>query len=291
MKRYILILIFFSLPGSASLQAKMILREINFDEGNWVLVGVPLHNYKLLPIQKELGTFIIRNDTLLKEIRENWDFPLTFEDKCDYHYELKFYRDEELQLTLRLNLYCGYITYDDMSYEFNTTEFERIRLGATPIDWSRISFVDMDLLKSAVATLDTVGDIFWYEDVKPYYFSGYTLIGLNELPWYADLDSLQHEVENSIRNQAEEDSFYLKPYFHIIRGDNLYVRYFVHCERDFAESEYAESDLLGNQFLRWRSHLADKDSVSIVAIGLDKLRYRELMEKALEKEWYDEKEK
>ncbi|MEM6261311.1 MAG: hypothetical protein AAGI38_02305 [Bacteroidota bacterium] len=254
------------------LDARPIFSGLNFGETGWAMVGVPIHNYKSLPIQQELGTFIVKDRNFMRQIQQSWDFPITFENKCDHHYAIKIYHNNQLVRTLKINLYCGYITFDGMAYEFNPDLFEAFRNNASSIDWSRISFVDQGLLNDAIVTLDNRTDVYWYEDVYPYTFPGYFMIGLNNLPWNTDMDSLKQVVHTAVSNQTRSNDFYLQTYFHIVKGDNMTVRYLVNCKEELSERfPYHQ------QFLKWRSHLADRDSIHIVAIGIDQEKYKRIM--------------
>ncbi|MEL7340715.1 MAG: hypothetical protein AAGM67_09535, partial [Bacteroidota bacterium] len=82
--RITFIIVFFAAINFAA--AKNILADLTLNKGDWALVGVPLHNYQLIPIQQELGTFITKNKRLLAQLQTDWDFERTFEDDCDYHY-------------------------------------------------------------------------------------------------------------------------------------------------------------------------------------------------------------
>ena len=261
------ILLFHFLP----VKAEKVIKDINFDRGSWAMVGVPLHNYKLLPIQKELSTFITHDTGFMKEIQQAWDFERTFEDKCDYHYALKFYLNDNLVKTLNLNLHCGYVTSEGISFVFNPEEFGRFREHASQISWSRISFADLDLLKKAINKLEQAENVYWYEDVKQYTFPGFIVVSLNGLPWNTDRDSLFNVVEKQIVNKARTTRFYLQRYFHIIRDDKLYIKYIVNCDNAVAGrlEQYADYP--------WRSHLHNRDSISILAIGVDRQRYWKLM--------------
>lgn len=253
------------------LLAEKVLAPFDFSQGDWALIGVPLHNYKSLPIQKELGTFVTKDQAFMRQIQEEWDLDMTFEDKCDYHYALKIYRDKELISTIKLNLHCGYLTADGLSYEFAPAEFERFKQHAKPISWSRVSFADLDLLKEAIQRLDKTRDVYWYEDVKPYKYPGYFMFSVNGLPWSANLDSLYTEVDEQIRQASNSHQFYLQKYYHVIRGDNMFVRYIVNCD------ERVSRKVQLSQTLGWRSHLSGRDSLRVVAIGLDEERYWKIM--------------
>ncbi|MCI4669164.1 MAG: hypothetical protein MRZ79_13595, partial [Bacteroidia bacterium] len=105
MKNTFILLLFafcsFNLPN---LQARQVLEGLNFQDGNWAIIGVPLHNYKSLPIQEELGTFITKDKSFMQRLQDAWDFPLTLSNDCDHHYALKIYNNGKLMRTLEMNL-------------------------------------------------------------------------------------------------------------------------------------------------------------------------------------------
>lgn len=273
MKYYLFLLL--SCGSLQFLYAEKILGDLNFAGGDWTLVGIPTHNNKMLPVQKELGTFLTKDLTCLKDLQKVLDLELTFDDNCDYHYELKFYRDTKLVRTLRLNLYCGYVDLDGLSYDFDPKTFELIRKYAQPVDWSRISFGNLDLLKKAIRTLDASSEVVWYKDIKPYYFSGYFLVEIKEIPWNANYDSLQRTVGEMIKRRTGSDQFYISEYFTSI-DEATYkktTRFSVYCEESLAK-------LYGPGFyLPWRNHFYQSDSIHIIAIGIDRNRYVQLMQK------------
>ncbi len=255
----------------APLKAERVLSSLDFSSGDWTLVGVPIHNYRMLPVQEELGTFVCKDMSLLRSLQQDWDLGLTFDDKCDYHYSLKFYRNGELMETLELNLYCGYLTYQGLSYVLDPTEFNRIKQSARKVPWSRISFSDLEVLKSAIQTLDRAPDVYWYDDVKQYEYPGFFMLSVNKIPWSTDRDSLMQVVQRKLVREAGTTDFYLQEYFYVVRGDEMHVRYLVSSQPALAER------LDESVYVRWRSHLYDRDSVSVLAIGIDEERYRRLM--------------
>jgi hypothetical protein len=258
----------------APAHAYRILDQLDFSSGEWTLIGVPLHNYKQLPIQQELGTFMLRDVDLMQRLQREWDFEMTFDDKCDYHYALKFYRDGKLLRTIDLNLYCGYLTYEGLSYRFEPQEFERIRRQAEQVSWSRITFGDLGILTEAVKTLDQRKEVFWYEDVHQYTYPGFFMLSLNGLPWHTNRDSLMAVVRDKLIERTQSRDFYLQEYFHVIRDQQLFVRYVVNCDLDLSarlDPRYVH--------VSWRSHLHNRDSISILAIGIDEQRYRNIMRK------------
>ena len=255
----------------AWLQAEQVLSGLDFQSGEWTMVGVPVHNYKMLPVQRDLGTFLSQDRQLMQRLQHRWDLEPTYEDNCDYHYTLKFYRNGLLQRTMQLNLYCGYITHEGLSYRFESQEFEQLRVAAAPAKWSRITFGDLGVLQRAIQVLEREPGVYWYEDVQQYRYSGYCMLNVEGLPWDTDPDSLRTVVADRVRTVTGRNDFYLQEYFRIIRDDELQVRYTLNCEQDLARR------LAGRTYMDWRSHLHNRDSVRIVAIGIDEQAYRRLM--------------
>lgn len=269
-------LLLLSVLTFSNTHAEAVLGDFDFSDGNWALIGVPVHNYQNLPVQNELGTFVTEDPALLNTLQRRWDFEMTFDDKCDYHYSLKLYRDGELKETLMLNLHCGYITLDGFSYSFPAREFDLIKDQARSIPWSRIRFEDPETLKKAITTLDQTEDVFWYEDVQQYMFPGSFMISVNNLHWNTDRDSLHAVVSQYLFDLSSSDDFYLQEYYYLITDGNMVVKYIVNCSESLA-SQLAEES---SAYFRWKSHFQDKDgTISILAIGVDQDRYQDLMER------------
>ena len=272
MKTQILLLCLFFF-GIHSLHADRILSEMDFNNGNWVMVGVPLHNYQLLPVQQEMGTFICKDVAFMQGIQKTWDFEYTAEDKCDYHYTLKFYRDKELVQTITLNLHCGYVTSDGLSYSFDPALFNKFKAVSKPVDWSRISFQDEEVLKKAISKLNKANDIYWYEDVRPYQFTGYVMMGLNNIPWDANQDSLRQTVEATLKKEVGNNDFYVFQKGYEMRGDLIYVSYEINCSEQIAKKIAKNTAVVTS----WKPHLPKGETIRVVAIGLNEERYNRLM--------------
>ncbi len=270
----IILLLFVSV---SSLSAKALLDKLPLQQGNWAMVAVPVHNYYLLPVQQELGTFMTNDRAFLQEIQARWDFDPVYEDDCDYHYALKFYQDKQLMKTYMLNLHCGYISVDGLSYAFDPAEFQRFQSHSEEIAWSRISFGDLSVLKQAIQTLSQAPDVYWYEDVNQYKYEGFFMLNLNNLSWKTDLDSLQQAVETAIVRKTGKHDFYLQRYFHLVQGEKMSVRYLVNC------NQQTGTQLSTYAVIPWRSHLQPysettrQDSVRVLVLGVDKRRYFQLM--------------
>lgn len=271
MKKIIIVFLLF-LHFSAA-KADKILRDIDFSSGEWVMVGVPLHNYQFLPVQEEMGTFICKDVNFMKDIQKNWDFEYTNEDKCDYHYSIKFYKNKDLAQTMTLNLHCGYITYDGLSYAFDPTLFNRFKAVSKPVDWSRINFENDDMLKKAVATLSKTSDVYWYEDVKQYQYKGYLNLAYSNLPWDVNQDSLKAAVENAIKEKTGAKDFYIQQKGYTVNGDFLYMSYQVSCDENVAK----KIAKFPNAVTKWKAHIEKGEVVHVVAIGINESKYRKIM--------------
>ena len=252
--------------------ARYVLGDLDFSEGRWTMVGVSLHNYHQMPIQKELGTFICHDKTVLEEMQQEWDFEEVFDDYCEYHYSLKFYKNGELQKTLRVNLLCNYITLGNLSYRFTMKEFLEHKYKYKKIKWSRIRFGDLDLLKVAVNELDNVPGVYWYGDVQQYNFKGSFMIGKENLPWNVNKDSLMAELTDQISAKLGREDFYIKLHCWYMSDDleRMSVRYKVYCQEDFFKAYNEEySDVM----TWWRNHFSEQSFVQIVVIGMNKKDY------------------
>ncbi|MBX7242651.1 MAG: hypothetical protein K1X92_12990 [Bacteroidia bacterium] len=272
MKTQLLIICLFFL-GISAVKADKILADMDFSNGEWVMVGVPLHNYQLLPVQQEMGTFICKDVAFMQDIQKVWDFEYTNEDKCDYHYTLKFYQNKELKRTVTLNLHCGYVTSEGLSYFFDPVLFNRFKAVSKPVDWSRINFEDQEVLKKAITRLSKAKDIYWYEDVKPYLYKGFVMMSFNNLPWDANQDSLQKTVEAAIKAQVNSSDFYVFQKGYQVDNDLMYVSYQVNCNENIAK----KMDKMSNMITSWKPHMTKGEVLRVVAIGVDEERYGKIM--------------
>ncbi|MEM6630242.1 MAG: hypothetical protein AAF694_11255 [Bacteroidota bacterium] len=253
--------------------ADKILANMDFRKGNWSVVGIPIHNFQMLPVQSQLGTFVSEDKGLMKSIQSKWDLKMTFRDKCDYHYELKFYLDGSLKRTLKVNLVCGTLYDDGISYKFSPQMFEEVRKAAKPVDWSRITFGNLELLRKAISVLDNTPGILWYKDVQPYRYSGFFMIRVVGIPWKENMDVVYENVKRMVADRVRSNDFHLQQFLTTVSEGKRTVKYYVYCEEPIA-------DLYGKgQYIRWRSHFFGEDSVQIVAIGVDIRKYMQLMRK------------
>jgi len=256
-----------------SLRADRILSNLDFSSGDWSVIGVPIHNVQMLPVQSELGTFVLKDKGLMNRMKQQWDLNMTFQDKCDYHYELKFYRNGDLKRTLKVNLVCATLYDDGLSYSFSPQLFEEIRKIAKPVDWSRISFGNLDVLRKAIRVLDNTPGIYWYKDIQPYRYSGYFMIRVLGIPWEEDIETVHTNVHDMVQERIQSQDFYLQEFLTTVVNDKRAVKYYVYCEKHLAD-RYGSG-----QYIPWRTHFTGKDSIQIVAIGVDIRKYMQLMGK------------
>jgi hypothetical protein len=252
------------------LSAKRLLDDLDLTTGRWEMIGVSLTNYQQVPIQDKLGTFILSDPTIIKQMQQKWDFEEVYEDYCEYHYALKFYRNGELQKTLRANLLCNYITDEAFSFKFSEREFVEFQRYFKPIRWSRIRFSDLDVLQTAVTQLDRMPGVYWYGDVKQYNFDGEFSIAVNELPWNANRDSVVQEITGYIQGRTGRDDFYITQKYWTFSEDmeKMSLKLNVYCNEEFYR-KYA----LGGVITNWRSLLNEQNFVQIVVIGMSREEY------------------
>ena len=258
--------------------ARRVLSGLDFSQGEWKMVGVSLHNYHLMPIQEKLGTFVLKDAQILQKIQMEWDFEEKFDDYCDYHYALKFYKDGNLVRTLRANLLCNYISWGGLSFEFTQEDLLEYRRYFRPIQWSRIRFRDPELLKIAIHELEVLDDVYWYGDMKQYDFNGFFLTGVDSLPWNANRDSVADTITSQLAIDMGRDDFYLTVSHWYMTDDlnYMHLRFRIYSSEDFALA-YPRKDVL----VRWRTQYSQQAFIQIMVIGLNKKQYYQAMKQHL----------
>ncbi len=272
-KRYLLVIVLIvcALQG---LQAKKLLADLDLSSGRWEMIGVSLTNYQQVDLQDKLGTFILSDPTTLKQMQQRWDFEEVYEDYCEYHYALKFYKNGDLQKTLRVNLRCNYITDEAFSFHFTEKEFTEFQRYFKPIRWSRVRFSDLEVLQKAVVQLDRMPGIYWYGDVKQYNFDGEFSVAVNDLPWNANRDSVVTEITEYMQGKTGRDDFYITQKYWLLSDDfeKMSLRLNVYCDNSFFKAYN-----LGGIVTSWRSLLSEQSFVQIVVIGMSKEEYFQSM--------------
>lgn len=255
------------------------LADLDFTTGRWEMVGVTLHNYKLLPIQEEIGTFVMASKEIMKEMQQTWRFPQIFDDFCDFHYALKFYRDGKLVKTLRLNLDCNYISIGGISYRFDKQLFLKYRYAYKRVSWSRINFKNLVILREAVKRIEAMPNTYMYFDVRPYDFDGYFTIGANGFAWNVDRDSVKNAFIAKIQHITGSNQFYLIPGVYYMKDKDLCLRYEVYCNKDVA-MRYRQKDMITD----WQAHQQYSETVQIIVVGISRKDYQTIMKDYLDKE-------
>ncbi len=272
MKQIALLIVLIGL--SISTQARALLDDLDFTSGKWEMVGVSLANYHELPIQEELGTFIIRERHVLEKFQNEWHFEEKFDDYCDYHYSLKFYKNGELQKTLLINLLCNYVTSNGLSFQFTQNDLVKYKRYFRKIRWSRIRFSDLNLLQQSVDVLDQVPTVYWYSDYKQYNFTGEFSISINDLPWDANRDSIIDVVSANLSQQLGRDDFYITTKYWLLSDDfeKMMLRLNVYCDEDFYQA-YTDTNVITG----WRNHFTEQSFIQIMVIGMSRKEYYEFM--------------
>lgn len=172
------------------------------------MVGVSLTNYQPVAIQEKLGTFIMSDPTILRQNSAKMELRRDLRGLLRIPLcALKFYRNGDLQKTLRVNLRCNYTTDEAFSYRFTEKDLTEFQRGFKPIRWSRIRYSDLDLLQTAVTQLDRMPGVYWYGDVKQFNFDGEFSVAVNDLPWNVNRDSLVESLTDLMRSRTGRDDF------------------------------------------------------------------------------------
>jgi len=251
-----------------------LLKDMDLTNGNWEMVAISLHNAVPSTEQKELGSFVLRNMQILKVMQTKWDYVMMFNDNCDYHYALKFYRNKQLVKTLKVNTICKYITSGSFSYTFEMNDLVKYRDDFQPIPWSRVRFSNVGNLRMAVKKLATLPEAYLYDDPKPFDYDGFIIVSRAKLNWNVNKDSLLQKISKGIETETGAKQFYVVPYLQKMGQDGkMTAQYQVFCD-EYTAQKYKGADLATS----WRSHLADVDFLQLIVVGVDKESFFKIMQ-------------
>jgi len=262
---------------AVQVKAEYLLSDLNFDVGSWEVVGVSLHNYAAVPLQQEIGTFVLRNVDAMKQMQQEWNLSPTYEDHCDYHYVLKFYRDKQLVKSLKINLQCNYITAGAMSYGFDPQLLVKHQDFLRQTPWSFVRYTDLTKLRNAMTKLKSTPNIYIFQDVRPYEYDGVFTLRTDGHAWNVNRDSLRTEMEKQVKQLSGNDNFYLVPYLLFMDNNwKLSFRFDVYCNEDLY-TNYA-TQAKKNVSVKWQRHFAiPNDFVIVTIVGLNQDMYNKLI--------------
>lgn len=257
-------------------KAKQLLADLNLDSGTWELVCISVYNHNPSKLQQRLGTFVIQNKRVLKDIQQTWDFAGMYDDHCDYHFVIKLYRDKELMKTFRVNVVCNYISEGVFSYEFNPDLLLVHETYHQKLPWSLVRYKTLQGLRNALPFLEEAHQVYIYQDIKPYLHDGYFILATEDLPWNVDRDSILKSIQNQLRSKLTHDRFYVVPYiFFMNEKEQISLRFIVYCSEADAK-KWGGRQVQAN----WRSHQDNRDLgdlFELVVIGVDDQNYYKIV--------------
>jgi len=275
-------------PDTGNYLLYHVLNDLDLNDGaNYEIVGVSLHNYKLMPFQEEMKTWIIRRNSVIREMKRTWAFPLTFDDYCDWHYALKIYRDYQLVKTLKVNLHCGYVTDGYLSYAFDPQVLYALKPYMQPISWSAIHYFQLPSLRKAATAFHRTPDVYLYDELEPYLYDGYFVIGIDNLHWRVSRDSVFFALEDRLAGLLGTEDFHLEPQFTFVSDDfsKISLRFKVYCSETLFRT-YKRQVRPHHITAHWRDHFRfvdpdhtnpERRKVQILVIGMTRERYFQLM--------------
>lgn len=267
---FVVLLQFIPLQNAFS---KQLLKDLDFEEGTWVMVAVSLHNYKLHPYQEKFGTFVMKNQENMKQMKEEWSFDMMFEDYCDYHYAIKFYKDGKLKETFLINLNCNYITKGKLAYHFTPNDLFKFSNDFQRVSWSRVRYKNIQDIQKSVKKLVKATDVYLYNDFKPYDYSGWFVIHKDDLYWNPDKDSLENAVAEEIYQNTGIKNFYIKQYmYYLDEKFKLKMFYYVYSEEALFK-KYTLNNVTG----AWRKHEEDRGYIQLVVVGVGKKQFYKII--------------
>ncbi len=247
-----------------------LLGGLNFDEGEWTLVGVSLPNYDPHPLTRQFPAFRLDDKATLKTLQTLWQGRPVYEDYCDYHYVLKLYQGRQLKKTLKVNLRCGYITEGVFSYTFSPEWLTQFQASFKPVLWSRVWFQKNESLRPAVSALLEAPEVFFYEEPEPYLYGGRFILAVDSVPWYANRDSLYQAVQAQIAAAFPPNKAYVRPYFFFLDDRFfLHFRFEVFCNYEDFQRYAARLPVS----VRWQPHIQPGEAKRLILIGVNREKF------------------
>ncbi|MCX7606073.1 MAG: hypothetical protein N2170_02245 [Bacteroidia bacterium] len=255
---------------SVALFLYTLLGGINFEEGEWTLVGVSVPNYAPHPLQQRFSAFLVQDKNILKQMQTLWEGSSFYEDYCDYHYVLKLYEGRRLRKTFKVNLRCGYITEGVFSYTFSSEWLERFSAAFRPVMWSRVWFQRNESLKPAVSALLEAPEVFFYEEPEPYLFGGRCIIAVDSVHWRVDRDSLYRQVCYQVIQAFPPQRVFVRPYFFFLDDRSLlHFRFEVFCDREDFERYGRKLPLT----VGWQPHIQPGEAKRLILVGVNREKF------------------
>lgn len=261
-----------SLALNTFAEPKKMLEDLDFSDGEWEMVGVSLHNYWLVPIQSEIRHFVLRNREVLQHMKKNWIFEQTYNDYCEHHYALRFYRNGKMMKFLKVNLHCGYISDGGLSYKMDSSQFTQYKQFFFPLKLSRVGYRSLNNIRRAINILSEQKDVWLYYDPIPYQYDGFFVVKIDSLPWNVNRDSVLLEMKKKITSYAASSEFYLKQFIYFIDDGIQSIRYEVYCGKELAQKVPKNIITAG-----WRGHFEYSDRIDLVFVGINKREYYQLI--------------
>lgn len=263
--------------STETVRAKPLLADLDFSEGDWTMVGVSLYNARMIPMQQTVGTFVMSDLRVLQQMKNEWRFGGMYEDHCEYHYALKFYRGKELMKTLKVNLVCEYVTEGVFSYEFPPEMLKKHRLNFRSVAWSKVRFKSLERLREVVPKLNAAPDAWLYHDPEPYMHDGYFVVKTGNMPWDVDRDSVLQAMRAQVVAETGMKDFHIVPFIFFLNEQwQISFRFFVYCDEQLAR-RFPQAIVTGP----WRSHFAFRDPddkvVELIVAGITPERYKEIL--------------
>ncbi len=269
---FLVLLIAISLNFHARCEPKAMLGDLDFSDGEWEMVGVSLHNYWIVPIQNEIRHFVLRNREILQDMKKNWVFEQTYNDYCEHHYALRFYKNGKIMKFLKVNLHCGYISDGGLSYKMDSMQFTKYKRYFFPLKLSKVGYRSLNNIRKAINILISQKDVWLYYDHIPYNYDGYFVVKIDSLPWNVNRDSVLLEMKKKIITYTASSDFYLKQYIYFIDEGIQSIRYEVYCSKAIADKVPEKMITAG-----WRHHFEFTDRIDLVFVGINKREYYQLV--------------
>lgn len=193
------------------------LRNYNFDEGGYTLLGIYSKNGPPHGIGDSLGDFYTDDVAVLNQFKNNWVFKKNFSiSKCGYDYEIYICKNGITLEKFVLNTACNEIISKKGSFSFNIAEFRQLTpdLKKPVLLLSKLN--SLEEARDYIIKIQTDTNVIRTETPEWLHYEGeFSFIYKTEKHFKKSADiekDLYYEISNEISQNYPNESFELHYY-------------------------------------------------------------------------------
>ncbi|MFI5220348.1 MAG: hypothetical protein ACHQNT_12760 [Bacteroidia bacterium] len=234
----ILLLLGLTLGLTKASAQKSILRNVDFDKGDWRLFGMSYENEKNT-LQDSLGNFFTNDMQVLKKMQSMWKLKKhNGMYACGYHYKFLFIKNDSTQFDWMLNLDCNEICGEYGCFEFSNDMLRAFYKDLKKIPQTKYLTHSLDTARKLFTKLKSIDTVLTFSDESNYWikFPGFVKVTV--------IDSIIDnyvKIDGAVKAKIKED--YPNEVFEIKKGSSTHppkaadiYEYYIYCSESMGQS-------------------------------------------------------